>query len=116
MRRFGALLVLAAAIPAAEAWVPLLAGGAAQCAMACHKSAPAPGATCCLLGDSGSTLASCPGSRDGVPPTPLARMFPPNPTVVLPEPFFTEPLTSAADAARISRPSEPPDPVPLALS
>ena len=84
--------------------------------MACHKGASAPGATCCLIGDSDSTLASCPGSRDGVPPTPVARMFPPNPPSVLERPFFVEPLIIVADAARISRPSEPPDPVPLALS
>ncbi|HKD19507.1 MAG TPA: hypothetical protein VKG23_16760 [Thermoanaerobaculia bacterium] len=116
MRRFCALALVIAAIPAAAAFVPLLAG-AAQCAMACHGGASAPAATCCLLGgDAGATLSSCPGSRDGVPPAPVCRMYPPNPSAVLERPSNARPVETADSVARLLRPAEPPDPVPLALS
>ena len=106
-----------AAIPAAAAFVPLLSGGVAQCAMACHREASNPGAACCLLGaDGGATVASCPGSRNGVPPAPVCRMFPPNRSALLPRPLSAAPADTDARFVRISRPSEPPDPVPLALS
>jgi hypothetical protein len=118
MRRLCALALVIAAIPAAAAFVPMLAaGGGAECAMACHSGATTPGAACCLLGADGTaTLASCPGSRNGVPPAPVCRMFPPNSSALLPRPLCAAPVETAAHSGRISRPSEPPDPVPLALS
>ncbi len=107
-----------AAIPAAAAFVPALAGGGvARCEMACHRGASATGASCCLLGaDGGATLASCSGSRNGVPPAPVCRMFPPNPSALLLRPLAAAPVDRGEGAVEVSRPSEPPDPVPLALS
>jgi hypothetical protein len=117
VRRLCALALVIAAIPAAAAFVPLLSGSIAQCAMLCHRETSNPGAACCLLGaDGGATLASCPGSRNGVPPAPVCRMFPPNRSTLLPRPLSAAPVEPAALSVRISRPSEPPDPVPLALS
>jgi len=114
VRRFCALALVVAAIPAAAAFVPLFAGGAPQCAMACHGGTSVPGAACCLLG--GATLASCPGSRDGVPPAPVCRLFPPNPSAALEHPLLALIFEATVVAVLMSRPSEPPDPIPLALS
>jgi hypothetical protein len=118
VRRLCALALVIAAIPAAAAFVPMLAGGnAARCEMACHRGASSNGASCCLLGaDGGATLASCPGSRNGVPPAPVCRLFPPNSSALLPRPLSAASVETAAHSVRISRPSEPPDPVPIALA
>lgn len=118
MRRIWALALVIAAIPAAAAFVPLLAGGVARCAMTCHGGASmAAGASCCLLGADGATmLASCQGSRDGVPPVPVCRMHPPNLSAALERPLLALFFGAMVAAVLIFRPSEPLDPVPLALS
>ena len=119
MRRFCAFALLVAAVPLAAAFVPALRADGTTCEMACHAGAGAgTGMTCCLVGGSPGhpLLRSCGSGADGLPPASGCSLVAPPSSAAPPSPVRLAALERSADALLLSRPSDPPEPVPLALS
>lgn len=101
---------------AATYLLPLSPGSdAAHCAMACHRGTGAASPSCCLAGAE-VVLRACAPAQDAVPSAPACRMLAPLAAAALMPPSLEAHRVGEGSARPIFRPSEPADPVPLALS
>jgi len=119
VRRFRAFALFLAAVPLAAAFVPALRADAEACAMACHAGGGAsPGMTCCLVGGSPEhpLLRSCGTGTDALPSASGCSLVAPPSSAALPSLVRVAVFERPAGARLLSRPSDPPEPVPLALS
>jgi hypothetical protein len=117
MRRLGAILLLAAAMPSTAALLLWLGSEPARCAMACHADGSTAGASCCLVGGTPDAplLRACTPS-DGVLPPAACHLFAAAVPAAPSRPRLAARLDSAVSEKPVSRSTEPAEPIPLALS
>jgi hypothetical protein len=118
MRRLGAILLLAAAMPSTAALLPWLGSEPARCAMACHAGGSTAGASCCLFGSAPDAplLRACAASSDGVLLPAACHLFATAVPAAPSRPRLGTRLDVAVCEKPVSRSIEPADPIPLALS